>query len=528
MSQLLEARRGLRRRINSYAKYDLFLHRFITVVLIANMLLILYALISVTSIMTLSGVGFLDSVPIALYILPLIVILPLMIRAYYSERTAAFNFLFLMICTVFFFMLSFLVHGFIIFLIFNIIAAVSIFILGRYRPRGKLREVGRGMVVYFILLNLLGLAFPISTIIMGQTQIASTSMGDNPEIILSIPLADFAFPYLETDPTIQLLSDIQTNDFRLDFRILENDDLSWLRLGTWLSALNDTGIQYSITLTADRALLAGENPASLATSELIEAIYASHGIAFDRLTNFELSNITNRPNLILFDMTLSEPEWQALMLRTRNLDLTGFAGLMRTSIFSIDSTRIEDASASLRDATTSSGIASGLLVETFVVDDLFDGDSYAMRLCGVTSSSLQEWDQVSVLCSRSRFSFEMSGDVGEYLCHSYSRSIGQFAATWSMRLGEIGNSTDISDRSDSVYEDLDVLVNDIALVTGNGVQRIILDSIPSLLNAFGSESLSNLRLSIDEAETGIATYTFRIYAYRAVFMAIDAFDLIML
>ena len=528
MSQFLEARRNVRRRMNSLPKYDLILHRFITLVLIANMILILYALISVTSSMTLSGVGFVDSLPIALYILPMIIILPIMIRAYYRDRTAAWNFIFLVICTVFFGMLSVLVRGFIICLIANIAAGITIFVMGRFRPKGKLREAGKKVVAYFIFVNLLGLSFPISIIVMGQSQIAAVPVNTTSQIRFSVPLADFDYPYQAVVPTPQLISDIISNAFYLDFQVLENDALSWTRLQTWLLALNETGIQYSITLTPDRGSLVGANPQTLATSDLIEDLYAMHSNSLDHLMVDILVNITNAPEFILFDMTLSRQEWQALMLRTRNLDLVGFSGLMRASIYSVDSARIENASTELHNQALNTGIQSGLLIETFVVDDLLDGDSNAMKLCGVTTSSLEDWSHKAVSCSRSRFSFEMNGDVGEYLVHSYSSTVSGLGTSWSLNLGEVGNSTDVFGRSDDVYEDLDVLVNDIGLALGNGVEQITLSSLPSFLNAFGNNSLPTLRTAIDGLQYAVSTYTFRIYAFRAVFLAIDAFDFIML
>ncbi|OLS30848.1 MAG: hypothetical protein ThorAB25_07070 [Candidatus Thorarchaeota archaeon AB_25] len=528
MSQLLEARRSVRRRVKSLPKYDIFLHRFITVVLTVNMVLILYALISVTFGMTLNGVNFVDSLPLAFYILPMMIILPIMIRAYYLGRTAAWNFVFLMICTVFFGMLSLLVRGFIICLAFNIIAAVALFFMGRFRPEGKLRAAGKKVIAYFIFVNLLGLAFPISTILMGQNPIATTTVIDSPQIKISVPLADFDYPYQNITPTPQLLSDVLDNNFLLDLHVLENDPLSWTRLRTWLVALNDTAIGYSITLTADRAQLAGEDPQTLATTDLIEDVYESHGAALNQIMNVEIIDTINAPYLVLFDMTLSGGEWRELMLRTRNLDLIGFGGLMRTSIYSVDIPRIENASTILRYAASASGIPAGLLVDTFVIDDMLDGDSIAMRLCGLTSTSLQQWQMLSVSCSRSRFSFEMRGDVGEYLVHSYSSSVASRSSYWSLRLGEVGNSTDVLDRTDSVYDDLVVVANDIALAAGNGVEQVTLESLPSLLSAFGDNALSSLRSVIDGTEQGIATYTFRIYAFRAVFLAIDAFDLIML
>jgi hypothetical protein len=528
MSQLLEARGRVRRRINSIPKYDILLHRFITVVLTINMILILYALISVTFLMTFSGVNFVDSLPIAFYILPMMIILPIMIRAYYLGRTAAWNFVFLVICTIFFGMLSFLVHGFILCLVFNLIAVVILFFMGRFRPKEKIRQAGKKVIAYFVLLNLLGLAFPIATVLMGQNPIARTTVTELPQVTLSVPLADFDYPYHEVLPTSQLLTDIENNNFFLDLHVLENDPSSWTRLRTWLVALNETWIGYSITLTADRGLLAGADPQTLATTDLIEDIYESHQFALNELLNVQLIDTINAPSVVLFDMTLSAAEWQALMLRTRSLDLVGFGSLMRTSIDSVDITRIENASLILRDAAAASGIFSGLLVEAFIIDDLLDQDSNSMILSGVTFSMLQEWNLFSVSCSRSRFSFEMQGDVGEYLVHSYSSSIAKLGPSWSLRLGEIGNSTDLLGRTDNVYSDLAVFANDLALAAGHGVQEVTLESLPSLLSAFGNNSLSALRSVIDSIENGVATYTFRIYAFRAVFLAIDAFDLIML
>jgi hypothetical protein len=528
MSQLLEARRNVRRRVNALPKYDLFLHRFITLVLVANMILILYALVSVTLRMTLSGVGFVDSLPIALYILPMMIILPIMIRAYYLGRTAAWNFFFLTICTVFFAMLSILIRGFLICLGFNLVAGVALFFMGRFRPRGKLRQAGKKVIAYFLFVNLLGLSFPISIVIMGQNPIANVPVATPSEIRLSVPLATFDYPYQNVTPTSQLLSDILSNQFYLDLHVLESDTTSWTRLRNWLIALNDTAILYSITLTADRATLAGIDPETLATTELIEDIYGSHRSALSQLMDVELVNITNVPEYIIFDMTLSRNEWQELMVRTRSLDLIGFGGLMRASIYSVDEGRIVNASVQLRNDAIDSGFHTGLLVETFVVDDYLDGDATAMKLCGVTPASLREWDYVSVSCSRSRFSYEMNGDVGEYLVHSYSSTVSRLWSPVSLRIGEIGNSTDTLGRPDGVYEDLDVFVNDVALILGHGVSKITVDSLQSYLEAFGSDSLPSLRSAIDAVTSGIATYTFRIYAYRAVFIAIDAFDFIML
>jgi len=375
---------------------------------------------------------------------------------------------------------------------------------------------------------MLSLTFPVSVVLMGQNPIATTTAIVIPEISLTIPLSDFDFPYQNVTPTSGLLTEISDNGIYLDFKVLEDNSSSWSNLRTWLVAINDTEIEYTVTLVSNRGFLVGENPDTLATTELIEDIYQSHSNALTNLVDESLLNITNNPTTVLFDMTLSMQEWQALMLQTRSLNLVGFGSLMRTSIYSTQLSPILTATTSLYAQAQSSGLNAGLVVETFVVDDLQDGDTGAMRLCGVTFNSISQWDQIIVSCERSRFSYEMAGDVGEYLAHSFSSSTGRLGNHWGLRFGEVGNSTDVVGRQDSIYESLDIFVNDIALAVGNGVSRIIIGSLPSLLSAFGNNAIAELRIAIDEAIHGIVTYTFRIYAFRAVFIAIDAFDFLML
>ncbi len=527
MNRFIQERGKIRKRINSNIRVDRSLHLFITAILAINMVLILYTMIAVTARMSLGGVGILDSMPIALYILPLMIFLPLMIRDYYKSRTAATSFLILLIASVFFSMLSLLVRGFLVFVIFNVVAVVSIFILGRFRPKGSLRSAGKKGIIYIILLNMLSLTFPVSIVIMGQVPIAHVSGNSDANILLSVPLSDFDFPYVNITPTTSIISDLESNQFGVNLRVLENDTESWLKLGDWLTALNASNVPYTITLTADRASIVGSEPTAIGTTDVIQGVYESHRNALPQLT-VELQNITNSPLHILFDMTLSRPEWQKLMFHTRSLDLIGFSELMRTSIYSTDISIIDQESALLAQLADSAGFSAGILVESFVIDDLQDNDNVAMRLSGVTIQSLDLWDTIEVSSGRSRISIEMSGDVGEYLVESYSKSLGVLGSKYSIRMGEVGNATDIDDRSEIVYENLEILCNDIALATGNGVSNLTIDSLPSLLSSFGLTAISDLRESIDTASTATATYTFRIYAYRAVFIAIDSFDILML
>jgi hypothetical protein len=216
------------------------------------------------------------------------------------------------------------------------------------------------------------------------------------------------------------------------------------------------------------------------------------------------------------------------MFHTRSLDLVGFTGLMRASIYSTDIAMIDQESASLVQQAETAGFSPGIAIESFVIDDKQDNDNLAMRLSGVSISSLNLWDIIDVSCSRSRFSLEMNGDVGEYLVESYSKSVGTLGPSYSIQLGEVGNTSDITGRSEVVYESLDILCNDLNLATGNGVERLTISSLPSLISSFGSLAITELRDLLNSTSTATATYTFRIYAFRAVFIAIDSFDFLML
>lgn len=527
MNRFIQERGKIRKRINSNIRVDGYLHRYITAVLAINMVLILYSMLTVTVRMSLSGVGIIDSMPIALYILPMMIFLPLMIRAFYQSRTALWNFGFLLIASVFFSMLSLLVRGFLICVIFNIVAMVPIFILGRYRPKGSLRSAGKKTIAYILLMNMLSLTFPVSIVVMGQVPIANVSSNSDSNIMLSVPLADFDFPYSNITPTAGIISDLESNQFGVNLRVLEDDPESWLRLGVWLTALNASNVAYTITLTAGRSSIVGSEPTAIGTTDVIQGVYESHRDALSQLV-VELQNITNSPQQVLFDLTLSRPEWQKLMFHTRSLDLIGFAGLMRTSIYSTDPSVIDQESTLLAQQADTAGLSAGIIIESFAIDDLQDSDNVAMRLSGVTIPSLDLWDTIEVSSGRSRFSIEMNGDVGEYLVESYSKSVGALGSKYSLRIGEVGNTTDIDERSEIVYETLEILCNDIGLATGNGVVNLTIDSLPSLLTSFGATAISDLRELLNTTNTATATYTFRIYAYRAVFIAIDSFDIIML
>jgi len=528
MSGFIGRRRTLRAKVRSNAKLDGWLHIFVSLVLVLNISLILYTMLSVTVRMSLAGIGLLDSLPIVLYILPLIIVLPLMVRAYYKDRFAPVNFAILLIATVFFGVLSILVHGFIIFLILNVFTLCIMFLMGRFRPQTSIRQVGKKTCVILLIVNLLGLSFPVTTLVLGQTPIALIEHTGEMNLTLEVPLADFDFGYSELEPSASLLQNLSSASVRLDLHLLEGNTDSTNRLRNWLTALNQSSITYTVTMTAPRESFFENGLDSLGITSIIQEVYQSHLDSLQLLSSeLEYLNMTQVPYCIYFDMTLSEPEWQALMARIRTLNLPDFSSLVRSSLDALDVNALETSAAILVSESESSDLSSGVLVESFIIDDLQDLDSLAMKFCGQTVQTLSGWDKIQVDCSRSGFSYEMDGDVGEYLSHSFSRTIAQYGPNWSMRLGAVGNESDTHSRLNLVYNTLESIADDLVISEGNGVSSLTLESLPLLITTFGQDAVSNLMTAVDKVSQVAVTYTFRIYAFRAVFIAIDSFDSLM-
>ncbi|MHA2425032.1 MAG: hypothetical protein ACXAEF_09610, partial [Candidatus Thorarchaeota archaeon] len=97
----------------------------------------------------------------------------------------------------------------------------------------------------------------------------------------------------------------------------------------------------------------------------------------------------------------------------------------------------------------------------------------------------------------------------------------------SIRIGIAGASVGLQSVSVPVYDSLELLASDIIIASSNGVDEIIVRSLPSLISSFGSNGISNLQTIIQSLSMVDITYTFRIFAFRAVVMAIDSFDFLM-
>ncbi len=209
-------RSQLRARVERDPRIDRGLHVFVTLVLTVNILLILYTVLSLVLKMTLAGLDIIDSLPIAFYIVPLVVFLPILVKSYYSSRTGIFNLVVVLVSSVFFGITSILVRGFVILLVLNIITAFLILICGKFSFKGSRSSIGKKGIAWLVLLNALGLLFPASVYIMGQTPIVTVQPDQVPVLVLDVPLADFEFAYQNLTPNSALLTSLENNGFELN------------------------------------------------------------------------------------------------------------------------------------------------------------------------------------------------------------------------------------------------------------------------------------------------------------------------
>ncbi|MDF1541273.1 MAG: hypothetical protein P1Q69_20415, partial [Candidatus Thorarchaeota archaeon] len=370
----------MRRRINSIEPLDRALHLYSNLVLLLNIFFILYAMISLTSRMLQNGVPFIDSLPLAFYILPLLIFLPKLLLDYYRSRSAIFTIVILLIVAIVFGMISTLVRGFTILVVLNIASIVLVIVLGRFRPTVPLRSIGRKGVAWFLILNSLGLMLPVSVYLMGQYPIATATYSDSTTIYLEMPLSSFEYQFVNITPTASLLLDLEDSGFGVDLRVSAQDLVSLTRLSTWLLALSNSTVPYRITISSDRESFSMFDSAVLGTTSLIASHYQSIlSIIENVLVELDDMVIPTNNLMICADMRLSQIEWVHLMDLIGTVDLQGFSSLVRRSLDAIASDEFTNLATLINTAIAGRDIDLSFIVEGFVIDDLLDGDITMMK-----------------------------------------------------------------------------------------------------------------------------------------------------
>ena len=522
---LISKRRKMRRRINTVKQVDRPLHLFSSFVLFVNIIFILFAMISLTGRMLLNGVPFIDSIPLAFYILPLLIFLPKLLLDYYRSRSAPLTLVILLIVAVVFGMISTLVRGFVILVIINVVTILIVFILGRFRPNAPLRSIGRRGIAWILILNSLGLMLPVSVSLMGQFPIASTSYSESTTIFVEMPLGNFEYQFVNVTPTASIISELESSGFGVDLRVKTVDTESINRLTTWLNVLSNSSVPYRLTISSNREDNVAFDATLLGSTSLFALHYEQMLSTLENiLTEFDEAEISLDDLRMGVDMRLSDFEWAHIMNLTRSVNLQGFSDLVRRSLDATASDEFTSMGRPIADVLEGRSIDLGFVVDGFVIDDLLDGDITMMEFCGLSPDVILILEaDLEVDCDRSRYSEAMDGDVGEYLVHTYSVS----PLVSSIRIGVAGTGTGQESIRTSVYHTVDTLANDIVIASGNGVEEIVVSSLPSILNSFGSTGLTDLHDAIESQGIVEITYTFRIFAFRAVVMTIDSFDFLM-
>jgi hypothetical protein len=519
-------RRDVRKRVNQKQRLDRFLHLFSCIVMATNIVFIMYALVSIIGRSATSGVPLIDSLPLAFYVLPLMVILPKILLDLYRTRSAILNLIILVISAAVFGLISSLIHGFTVLVFLNVTAAIIIFIIGRFRPTQQISSIGRKGCAWFFVMNVLGLMLPISVIVMGQSPIATVVNNQDAALYLEMPLASFEYNYTGIAPSSVLLDNLRDSSMGIDLQCLSNSTVSLTRLETWITALNPANIPYRITVSSDRDAIGrwieSQSDSELTVFDVMAGEYATLLGAIHNITDSH--GIQSSTLHVYLDMTLSLNEWGSLMKYVRDVNLPEFSTYLRNSIDQLPSDHLLNDYLTMTERAKALGFNYSFVVDGFVVDDVIDGDSVIAKLDGFSTSIFQGYNPTfEVSCSRTRYSEAMAGDVGEYLAYSYSLS--DYAG--SMRLGIAGNRSGTDRILSPVYSNLITLATDIAIASGNGVTEIVVGTLPSILSSFGNDSLLSLRSELQSIYECQVTYTFRIYAFRAVVVAIDAFDFIM-
>ncbi len=502
---------SVRRRIGEYPGLQRNLFIYVMTMLAANMFLIVYVVVSIVARMTLNGVPFIDSAPLSLYILPLIVILVLIFNGYRKTRVGLPCVIVFLLAGLVFGLVSGLVHGFIILAILNILAVITIPLIGPLRSGNSIRESGKKGIALFIVLNILGALFPIAVVTMGNTPITHVTARLPSQINVDVPLTTDNMP---SNDTLQLLED---NQVGVNLRLFEYSETSWNLLRNWVSNLMGRGIDVTITLTTDRESLASKE--SLGSNELFATMYSHMSGDVSRIgdiieTYGPISGVD-----VLLDLRLSDTEWESLMASARNVNLIGFSSLIRRTIDHLNITLLEHSINHIISIAQNESLGLGVLVDSLVLDDYLDGDGVIMSVGGVTPTILDRMDLIEVDISRTKFSDSMNGDVGEYLAFTYGSTVARLSdQQWSIRLGAAGNTAE-----GVTYSTVTRLASDVALVGGCGVKQVTIESLDGI-QSLGPSGLGDLVTLTDVPSSIPVTYTFRIYAFRAVIIAIDSFD----
>ncbi|MBD3159872.1 MAG: hypothetical protein GF309_13900 [Candidatus Lokiarchaeota archaeon] len=503
-------RENLRNRISQYDGAEQAIHLLISVVLAINTVLMLFTLIHVIGWLLIAGLPLLDSLPLVLYVVPLLIILPSLVYSYYTSRSANVNLIVTIIELVIFALLTNLVRGFLILISLNMVAVLFMLVYGRFGFQGSLKDLGKKGIAWFIFMNLLGLAMPIATHAMGRNPIASVSASD------TVPLR-FSVSVDENVSSLQShLDSIQSNDFSLDLKV-QTGAMNWYqRTINWLNLLNTTDMNHSITLSANREYYFQLSNHEFGSAQLLDLVFENYyTVLNETFHRIDFTSAYRKPNIIYLDMKVSSSEWSLLFSSIRAVDFGAFSGIIRSMLESSNRSIIQEWTSKLTSLAESFGVSLGLVVEPFVMDDSMDGDDNTMRVCGLISDTLSCWDSIDVSCNRTLFSKAMTGDVGEYFLYSYSRTLPSITYFDSIRVSESGKDP---------YSQMEILANDIVIASSGTPRWITVESLTSIVSSFGENAVQDLSEGISSIQEVSVTYTFRIFAFRVVFLAIDAFD----
>ncbi len=511
-------RSGVSYKYNYYAIFAIY---------IMNIFILFYTLLSVLVRMIFAGNTLLELIPIILWVLPLFFIIPLITIGLYKNKNTIGSLLVMLIASLFLMAISPLLSKMTIINVINLFGVLLIF--GGFHFKRvkhvslKRPKISRKSIFWFVFLNIIGIGFPYSVSYMGHNPIVSIPVAQEmPQIGFII---DYS-PDLGANVNWTSLSNITLNNISKYGYIILDAPADQFNTNSWFYNMTMFLGTHGINIVA--------RPRETSTSDWhvsMQNINTYYKITQNLTKWIKDNNFESYIKGIEIDFSQAREENLEMMQYMRRVDIPGLCRYLRT-LGNISSANTFQIYEQLGTYIKNQGYTARSLGMPMVLDDLVDGDNFIQLLMG-HPMGIAGWNKKGITLERSTISYAMDGEVYSYYPYSYGLSLYRNFGNESIAtIGIAGNiSEDKLNIIHASYSNISEIVRDILILSGIGIQDIEIYSLNTIYASFGEQGVTDILTQISkaiEAQTGEAsiplTYTFRIHAFRMVFMAIDSYD----
>ncbi len=493
---------------------------FYTVIIIyfLNILILIYTLLSILFKMSIAGNTVIELIPIILWVLPLFFLIPLITLALFKSKNTIGPLLVMLIASLLLLAISPLLSKMAYLNFINLIGVILIF-GGFHFPKikhVKRPKISKSGIFWFVFLNVIGFGFPYTVSYMGQNPIVSLQQSSqmpkigfiveyNPTIGASIKIDNFS------NDTLNLIA--QNGYIVLDSLADQYTNNSWLYNTTKFL------IEHNINIVAKlRPLSNSDSHVSMSS------IINFYNTTQEFIQWVKENNFQNHISGIELDFSQARNENLKMMKYMRRVDIPGLCNYLRQTgnISATNTLQVYEQLGSLIHEQGFNAISLGM---PMVLDDFTDEDNFIQLLMG-HPMGLQNWDIKGISLERSTISYAMEGEVYSYYTYTYGLSAYRYFGNKTVvSIGVIGNiSENALNITHTSYSKLPEIVKDITILSRLGIPQVELYSLNTLIESFGESAIAEIFNGLHSTQPIEITYTFRIHAFRMVFMAIDSYD----